>query len=72
MSRMIRGHSLPIGRSRGPRLLRRGPLESLATALIVAGVLMLLQPFALVLYTYSFVTTLIGVVMFTIVSKFPD
>ena len=26
---------------------------------------------ALVLYTYSFVTTLAGVAMFTIVSKFP-
>jgi hypothetical protein len=33
---------------------------------------MLLQPIALVLYTYSFVTTLIGTVMFIIVSKFPE
>jgi len=47
-------------------------METLATVLIAAGVLMLLQPFALVLYTYSFITTLAGVVMFTIVSKFPD
>ena len=39
---------------------------------LLFGVLMLLQPFALVLYTYSFVTTLIGVVMFTVVSKFPE
>ena len=32
---------------------------------------MMLQPFALVLFTWSFVTTLAGVAMFTIVSKFP-
>jgi hypothetical protein len=47
-------------------------MEAVATVLIAAGVLMLLQPFALVLYTYSFVTTLTGVVMFTVVSKFPE
>ncbi|GLH76262.1 hypothetical protein SSBR45G_11700 [Bradyrhizobium sp. SSBR45G] len=58
--------------TRWPRVLRRGRMETVATILIAAGVLMLLQPFALVLYTYSFVTTLAGVVMFTIVSKFPD
>lgn len=54
------------------RLFRRGPWEIAATLFIAAGVLMLLQPFALVLYTYSFITTLIGVVMFVIVSKFPE
>ncbi len=62
----------PAPRSRWPRWLRRSPMEAVATVLIAAGVLMLLQPFALVLYTYSFVTTLAGVVMFTIVSKFPE
>ena len=59
-------------RSRWPAALRRRPMETLATVLIAAGVLMLLQPFALVLYTYSFATTLFGVVMFTLVSKFPE
>jgi hypothetical protein len=54
------------------RWLRRGILENLATTLIAAGVLMLLQPFSLTLYGYSFVTTLIGVAMFTIVTKFPE
>lgn len=54
------------------RLFHRGPWEIAATLFIAAGVLMLLQPFALVLYTYSFITTLIGVVMFVIVSKFPE
>jgi uncharacterized membrane protein YjjP (DUF1212 family) len=55
-----------------PRLFRRGPWEAAAITLIAAGVLMLLQPFALALYTYSFVTTLAGVVLFTVVSKFPE
>jgi hypothetical protein len=58
--------------SRWPKLLRRGPMENLATALIAAGVLMMLQPFVMALYSASFLTTLAGVVMFTIVSKFPE
>ena len=55
-----------------PKWLRRSPLELLASMVIGAGVLMLLQPLSLTLYSYSFITTLMGVVMFTIVSKFPD
>ncbi len=51
---------------------RRDPWETLATVIIAIGVLMLLQPIAMSLYTYSFVTTLIGTVMFIIVSKFPE
>jgi Ca2+/H+ antiporter len=54
------------------RLLQRSVLENVATVLIVAGVLMLLQPFSLALYGYSFVVTLVGIVMFTIVTKFPE
>jgi hypothetical protein len=54
------------------RLFRRGPWEALATGLIGVGVVMLCQPFFLVLYTYSFVTILAGTVMFAVVSKFPD
>ncbi len=54
------------------RIFRRGPWENLATAVIVVGVAMLCQPFLIDLYTYSFVTILTGVVMFTIVSKFPE
>ena len=52
--------------------LRRGPLELLACAVIGAGLLMLLQPFFLALYTWSFVTMLAGTVMFMVVSKFPQ
>ena len=55
-----------------PRWLRRGLLENIATALIGLGFLMLFQPFALALYTWSFVTMLAGTVMFIIVSKFPE
>lgn len=52
--------------------LRRGPWEMVATILIAAGVVMLMQPFAIVLYTYSFIVTLVGTVMFIIVSHFPE
>jgi hypothetical protein len=55
-----------------PRILRRGLLENIATALIAIGFLMLFQPFLLSLYTYSFVTMLAGTVMFIVVSKFPE
>jgi hypothetical protein len=54
------------------RLFRRGYWETLAMLLIGGGVVMLCQPFLLVLYTYSFVTILTGVVMFAVVSKFPE
>ena len=51
------------------RILRRGPLEAIATTIIAAGVVMLMQPLSLTLYSLSFATTLFGTVMFTIVSK---
>jgi hypothetical protein len=54
-----------------PKWFRRGPLEMVACIVIALGIFMMLQPFALVLYTWSFVTTLFGVAMFTVVSKFP-
>jgi hypothetical protein len=57
---------------RWPRWLRRGPAQMVATAVITIGVLMLLQPFSLSLYTWSFVTTLAGTALFMVVSKFPD
>ncbi|WGV16583.1 hypothetical protein [Fuscovulum ytuae] len=52
--------------------LRRRPWEMLATILIGLGVFMLMQPFALALFTWSFLVTLLGTVMFIIVSHFPD
>ena len=52
--------------------LRRGPWEMLASILIAVGVVMLMQPFTLGVYTYSFIVTLVGTVMFIIVSHFPE
>ncbi|MEJ6404437.1 hypothetical protein [Yoonia sp. 2307UL14-13] len=52
--------------------LRRGPWEALATIIIALGVFMLMQPFAIWAFTYSFITTLIGTVMFIVVSHFPE
>jgi hypothetical protein len=57
---------------RGLMRLRRGPWEMLATILIATGVVMLMQPLALVLFTYSFLVTLVGTIMFIIVSHFPE
>jgi hypothetical protein len=70
-------HSAPgvADQSKGshwPHWLRRNTLELIACAVIGLGILMLLQPFALVLYTWSFVTMLAGTVMFMVVSKFPE
>jgi hypothetical protein len=61
-----------MGFLRGLAGLRRGPWEMLASVLIGLGVVMLMQPFALWLYTYSFVVTLVGTVMFIIVSHFRE
>jgi hypothetical protein len=55
-----------------PKWLRRGRMELIACGFITLGILMLLQPFALILYTWSFVTMLFGTVMFTLVSKLPQ
>jgi len=52
--------------------LRRGPWEMVASVLIALGVLMLMQPFLLVAYTYSFAVTLLGTIMFIVVSHFPE
>ena len=59
-------------RSRWPAYLRRGLMENIATVIIAIGFLMLFQPFALALYTWSFVTMLAGTAMFIVVSKFPE
>jgi hypothetical protein len=65
--------NLTPGRARRwPKLLRRGPMEMIACVIIAAGIVMMLQPVAMVLFTWSFLTTLFGTVMFTVVSKFPD
>jgi hypothetical protein len=54
------------------RSLRRGAWEMLATILIALGVFMLMQPFALWMFTYSFIVILVGTVMFIVVSHFSE
>ena len=57
---------------RWPRWARRGRMEMAACIVITAGLVMMLQPIALTLFTWSFATTLFGTVMFIVVSKFPE
>jgi hypothetical protein len=52
--------------------LRRGPWEMLASILIGLGVVMLMQPYLLWAFSWSFIVTLAGTVMFLVVSHFPD
>jgi hypothetical protein len=61
-----------VSASRWPLWLRRGPCETVAMILIGLGVVMLMQPLFLPLYSYSFVTILAGTLGFVIVSHFPD
>ena len=57
---------------KGLMRFRRGPWEMVASILIALGVIMLMQPVAIGFYTYSFIITLVGTVMFIIVSHFPE
>jgi hypothetical protein len=54
------------------RLFRRTPWERAAIGLIGLGVFMLMQPFALWLYSQSFAVILVGTIGFVIVSHFPE
>jgi hypothetical protein len=58
-----------IQRPRGG-VFRRAPWENVATVLI--GVLMLMQPFSMFLFSQSFRVILTGTIMFMIVSHFPE
>ena len=60
------------GKSRLVRWFRRGPWEMLAMILIAGGIVMLVQPWSLDLYSYSFVTILAGTLGFVVVSHFPE
>jgi CO dehydrogenase/acetyl-CoA synthase delta subunit len=51
---------------------RRGAWELLASILIGVGVFMMMQPFVILMFTYSFIVTLTGTIMFIIVSHFPE
>lgn len=54
------------------KIFRRIYWENLSTALILIGVFMLLQPFAMWMFTYSFIVILVGTIGFIITSHFPD
>ena len=54
------------------KIFRRVYWENLSTVLILIGVFMLLQPFAMWMFTYSFIVILVGTVGFIITSHFPD
>ena len=51
---------------------RRSPWEMVASILIALGVIMLMQSVFMTLFSYSFIVTLVGTVMFIIVSHFPE
>jgi len=54
------------------RFSPRAAAENVATGLIACGVIMLMQPFSLTLYGWSFAVTLAGTALFIVGSKFPD
>jgi hypothetical protein len=54
------------------RISPRRLAENTATVLIALGVVMLMQPVSLTLYSYSFAVTLAGTVLFIIGSKLPE
>ena len=47
-------------------------LEKVAMGLIALGALMMFQPFTIVLFSYSFDVILLGVILFTIVSRMAE
>ena len=54
------------------RLFRRARWEAIAMTLIGGGIVMLVQPWSIDLYGYSFVTILAGTLGYVIVSHFPE
>ena len=64
--------SSSIARAGVSRWFRPGPWETAAMTLIGGGIVMLVQPWSIDLYSYSFVTILAGTLLFTVVSHFPE
>jgi hypothetical protein len=54
------------------RWFRRGRCETVAMTIIGAGIVMLVQPWSIDLYSYSFATILAGTLGFVVVSHFPE
>jgi len=64
------GAAIPKGKL--ARWFRRGPWEAAAMAAIAGGIAMLVQPWSIDLYGYSFVTILAGTLGYVAVSHFPE
>ena len=54
------------------RWFRRGPWEVIAMNMIAVGIVMLVQPLSIDLYSYSFVTILAGTLSYVVVSHCPE
>jgi hypothetical protein len=54
------------------RWFRRGPWENASTAAIAIGIFMLMQPFSLDAFSWSFTVILAGTVGFVVTSHFPE
>lgn len=54
------------------RLLSRRYCEGASTVIIGVGIAMLVQPFTVNLYTWSFPVILVGALAFLVTSHFPD
>ena len=54
------------------RWFRRALWERITTVLIFAGLFMLMQPFSLTLFSWSFIVILLGTFGFTFATKLPE
>jgi hypothetical protein len=50
----------------------RATLEPLTAGMILGGIVMLMQPFFMVLFSYSFIVILVGTIGFAIATKLQD
>jgi hypothetical protein len=61
-----------VARNRWRSWFRRGPWENGAASVIGLGILMLVQPLSIDLFSYSFITILAGTLGFVVFSHFPE
>jgi len=54
------------------RFFRKAPWERATVSLIGLGLVMLMQPWSIELYSHSFIVLLAGVVGYSIAGKLPD
>jgi hypothetical protein len=51
---------------------RVGIWEPITTTMILGGLVMLMQPFSMFLFTYSFIVILVGTIGFAFATKLPE